>query len=126
MLANGQSSDGDGYRGDRECTPPNARVPSGNFKSDHWRAPNGRPAKGVAARVDLVESLAAKAALEEAGTNALDAVIFLHAKTQEEKPGGEGTKMMQGYEGHRQNRHPSSKVSPQGCLVPQPRRSAAR
>jgi hypothetical protein len=41
--------------------------------------------RGVAARVDLVESLAAKAALEDAGANALDAVIIQHAKAQEEK-----------------------------------------
>ena len=40
--------------------------------------------KGVAARVDLVESLAAKAALEDAGVNALDAVVLQHAKAQEE------------------------------------------
>ncbi len=41
--------------------------------------------KGVAARVDLVESLAAKAALEDAGASALDAVVLQHAKAQEEK-----------------------------------------
>jgi len=41
--------------------------------------------KGVAARVDLVEALAAKAALEEAGASALDAVIHQYAKSQEEK-----------------------------------------
>ena len=41
--------------------------------------------KGVAARVDLVEALAAKAALEDAGANALDAVILQNAKAQEEK-----------------------------------------
>jgi len=41
--------------------------------------------KGVAARVDLVEALAAKAALEDAGVSALDAVILEHAKAQEEK-----------------------------------------
>jgi hypothetical protein len=41
--------------------------------------------KGVAARVDLVESLAAKAALEDAGTSALDAVILRHAEAQEKK-----------------------------------------
>jgi len=41
--------------------------------------------RGVAARVDLVESLAAKAALEGAGANALDAVILQHAKAQGEK-----------------------------------------
>ena len=41
--------------------------------------------KGVAARVDLVEALAAKAALEDAGANALDAVILQNAKTMEEK-----------------------------------------
>ncbi len=35
--------------------------------------------KGVGARVDLVESLAAKAALEDAGKNALDAVIMQRA-----------------------------------------------
>jgi hypothetical protein len=40
--------------------------------------------KGVAARVDLVEALAAKAALEDAGANALDAVIIQHAKAREE------------------------------------------
>jgi len=38
--------------------------------------------KGVAARVDLVESFAAKAALEDAGVNALDAVILQNAKAQ--------------------------------------------
>ena len=36
--------------------------------------------KGIGARVDLVEALAAKAALEEAGANALDAVIERLAK----------------------------------------------
>ena len=36
--------------------------------------------RGVAARVDLVEALAAKAALEDAGANALDAVILQLAK----------------------------------------------
>ncbi len=36
--------------------------------------------RGVAARVDLVEALAAKAALEAAGANALDAVILQQAK----------------------------------------------
>jgi hypothetical protein len=41
--------------------------------------------KGVAARVDLVETLAAKAALEDAGVNALDAVILRHAEAQEKK-----------------------------------------
>jgi hypothetical protein len=41
--------------------------------------------KGVAARVDLVEALAAKAALEDAGTNALDAVILQQAKAMEKK-----------------------------------------
>ncbi len=41
--------------------------------------------KGVAARVDLVESLAAKAALEDAGTNALDAVILQNAKAPVEE-----------------------------------------
>ena len=41
--------------------------------------------KGVAARVDLVEALAAKAALEDAGANALDAVILQYAKVPEEK-----------------------------------------
>ncbi len=41
--------------------------------------------KGVGARVDLVEDLAAKSALEDAGANALDAVILQHAKTQSEK-----------------------------------------
>jgi hypothetical protein len=35
--------------------------------------------KGVAARVDLVEALAAKSALEDAGVNALDAVILQRA-----------------------------------------------
>jgi hypothetical protein len=40
--------------------------------------------KGVAARVDLVESLAAKAALEDAGASALDAVILQHAKARED------------------------------------------
>lgn len=39
--------------------------------------------KGVAARVDMVEALAAKAALEDAGVNALDTVIIQYAKTQE-------------------------------------------
>jgi len=42
--------------------------------------------KGVAARVDLVESLAAKAALEDAGTGALDAVLLQHAAPKEKKP----------------------------------------
>jgi hypothetical protein len=41
--------------------------------------------KGVAARVDLVEALAAKAALEDAGTSAIDAVILQNAKPQDEK-----------------------------------------
>jgi hypothetical protein len=41
--------------------------------------------KGVAARVDLVEALAAKAALEDAGASALDAVVLQHAKAREEK-----------------------------------------
>lgn len=41
--------------------------------------------KGVAARVDLVEALAAKAALEDAGRNALDAVILQMAETREGK-----------------------------------------
>jgi hypothetical protein len=41
--------------------------------------------KGVATRVDLVEALAAKAALEDAGVNALDAVILRHAEAQEKK-----------------------------------------
>jgi hypothetical protein len=41
--------------------------------------------KGVAARVDLVEALAAKAALEDAGAAALDAVVLQHAKAQDEK-----------------------------------------
>ncbi len=41
--------------------------------------------KGVAAGVDLVEALAAKTALEEAGTNAIDAVIMQYAKTLEKK-----------------------------------------
>ncbi len=36
--------------------------------------------KGVAARVDLVEALAAKAALEDAGVNALDAVVIQQAR----------------------------------------------
>ena len=36
--------------------------------------------KGVGAKVDLVEALAAKAALEEAGVNALDAVILQNSK----------------------------------------------
>jgi hypothetical protein len=45
--------------------------------------------KGVAARVDLGEALAAKAALEDAGASALDAVILQHAKAQEEKHGGD-------------------------------------
>ena len=36
--------------------------------------------RGVAARVDLVEALAAKAALEDAGANALDVVILQNAK----------------------------------------------
>jgi predicted O-methyltransferase YrrM len=40
--------------------------------------------KGVAARVDLVEALAAKAALEDAGASALDAVIIQHAKPRED------------------------------------------
>jgi hypothetical protein len=44
--------------------------------------------KGVAARVDLVEALAAKAALEDAGRNALDAVILQQANAAKaEKPG---------------------------------------
>ena len=38
--------------------------------------------RGVAARVDLVESLAAKAALEDAAANALDAVILRVAEKQ--------------------------------------------
>jgi hypothetical protein len=38
--------------------------------------------RGVAARVDLVEALAAKSALEDAGSNALDAVILQQAKKQ--------------------------------------------
>jgi len=42
--------------------------------------------KGVAARVDLVEALAAKAALEDAGVNALDAVIVQQAKMSEKQP----------------------------------------
>jgi uncharacterized protein YbjQ (UPF0145 family) len=46
--------------------------------------------KGVAARVDLVEALAAKAALEDAGVQACEAVILQHAKAQEEKHGGDG------------------------------------
>lgn len=41
--------------------------------------------RGVAARVDLVEALAAKSALEDAGVNALDAVIIQQAN----KPGSE-------------------------------------
>ena len=41
--------------------------------------------KGVAARVDLGEALAAKAALEDAGVNALNAVILRHAEAQEKK-----------------------------------------
>ena len=41
--------------------------------------------KGVAARVDLVEALAAKAALEDAGANALDAVIAQYAKDAKQK-----------------------------------------
>lgn len=40
--------------------------------------------KGVGAHVDMVEALAAKSALEEAGANALDAVILRWA--QEQKP----------------------------------------
>jgi hypothetical protein len=40
--------------------------------------------RGVAARVDLVEALAAKAALEDAGINALDAVIIQNAKPRKE------------------------------------------
>jgi hypothetical protein len=36
--------------------------------------------KGVAARVDLVEALAAKSALEDAGANALDAIILQQVK----------------------------------------------
>lgn len=44
--------------------------------------------KGVAARVDLVEALAAKSALEDAGVNALDAVILQNAKAQEVKQRG--------------------------------------
>ena len=42
--------------------------------------------RGVAARVDLVEALAAKAALEDAGANALDAVILQQAKTKQAQP----------------------------------------
>lgn len=42
--------------------------------------------KGVAARVDLVEALAAKAALEDAGAGALDAVILQHAKANANRP----------------------------------------
>ena len=38
--------------------------------------------KGVAARVDLVEALAAKAALEDAGVSALDAVVGRYAETR--------------------------------------------
>jgi len=41
--------------------------------------------KGVAARVDLVESLAAKAALEDAGVSALDATILQYSETRKEK-----------------------------------------
>lgn len=41
--------------------------------------------KGVAARVDLVEALAAKSALEDAAAGALDAVILRQAKAQEAK-----------------------------------------
>jgi hypothetical protein len=41
--------------------------------------------KGVAARVDLVEALAAKSALEDAGANALDAVILQQDKAQRAK-----------------------------------------
>lgn len=41
--------------------------------------------KGVAARVDLVEALAAKAALEDAGANALDAVILQYTKAKDQK-----------------------------------------
>ena len=41
--------------------------------------------KGVAAHVDLVETLAAKAALEDAGLQACDAVILQHAKAQEKQ-----------------------------------------
>jgi len=48
--------------------------------------------KGVAARVDLVEALAAKAALEDAGANALDAVIIQAAEAKEAKQGGQDKK----------------------------------
>jgi hypothetical protein len=41
--------------------------------------------KGVAARVDLVETLAAKAALEDAGTSALDAVVSRYGESIKEK-----------------------------------------
>lgn len=44
--------------------------------------------RGVAARVDLVEALAAKSALEDAGANALDAVIIQNAKAQKPKQSG--------------------------------------
>jgi hypothetical protein len=40
--------------------------------------------RGVAANVDLVEALAAKTALEEAGTNASDALILQYSKHQQE------------------------------------------
>ena len=40
--------------------------------------------RGVAARVDLVEALAAKAALEDAGANALDAVVIQQAEKNAE------------------------------------------
>lgn len=44
--------------------------------------------KGVAARVDLVEALAAKAALEDAGTNALDAVFLQQAPSRKDAQRG--------------------------------------
>jgi len=44
--------------------------------------------KGVGAKVDLVEALAAKAALEDAGVSALDAVILQLAKQKDKGAGG--------------------------------------
>ena len=41
--------------------------------------------KGIGAKVDLVEALAAKAALEDAGQNAADAVVARWAKAEQEK-----------------------------------------
>jgi hypothetical protein len=41
--------------------------------------------KGIGAKVDLVEALAAKAALEDAGTNAIDAILQSSSKLGEKK-----------------------------------------